>query len=157
MPCSKLSANKNLRRDLRPPTTPNEAAAAQVLPRTGHSDGNGHNGYNTPSSYAHPLATTTNYTYDGEGRLATATDARSNTTTYQYDARSHVTQIAYADGSAHNYDGNGNLVTGNGLYMYDAQNRLNYAQQGSTIDQISYDSRNRVVERTVNGTPTAGI
>jgi RHS repeat-associated protein len=104
-----------------------------------------------PASGSTGADRTTGYTYDASGNRTAVTDSVNGNTSY---TANNLNQYSSVGGSAYAYDGNGNLVTGNGLYIYDAQNRLNYAQQGSTIDQISYDSKNRVVERTVNGTPT---
>jgi YD repeat-containing protein len=104
-----------------------------------------------PTSGSTGADRTTGYTYDEVGNRTALTDTVNGNTSY---TTNNLNQYSSVGGSAYAYDGNGNLITGNGLYMYDARNRLNYARQGSTIDQISYDSRNRVVERTVNGTPT---
>ena len=73
-----------------------------------------------------------NFTYDGFGRLATATSGRGITTTYYYDNLDHVTQTTYSSGASTvtmNFDGDGNMTSrtdGSGTtgYAYDALNRL---------------------------------
>ena len=50
-------------------------------------------------------------------------------------------------------DANGNLAAAkDGVYVYDAQNRLVSATLSGTITTFGYDPRNRVVKRSVNGT-----
>lgn len=94
---------------------------------------------------------TVGYTYDAVGNRTSVADSTSGTTSY---SPNNLNQYSSVGGASYGYDDNGNLVTGNGLYFYDAQNRLDYAQVGSNIDQMSYDSRNRCVQRVVNGVTT---
>ena len=52
-------------------------------------------------------------TYDGEGNLATATDAAGYVTTYRYDSLNLLNGITYPDASSESftYDGQGNRLT----------------------------------------------
>jgi RHS repeat-associated protein len=103
-----------------------------------------------PTSNASGAERTVGYTYDAVGNRTHVNDNVNGNASYTANADNEYSDVG---GNAYSYDGNGNLVTGAGLYFYDAQNRLNYAQAGSNIYRITYDSKNRVVERTVNGTP----
>lgn len=104
-----------------------------------------------PASGATGATRTVGYTYDATGNRTAVNDSVNGNTSY---ATNNLNQYSAVGGTAYAYDGNGNLNTGNGLYLYDAQNRLDYAQVGSNTEQFDYDSKNRVVARTVNGTTT---
>jgi RHS repeat-associated protein len=103
----------------------------------------------SPTSGAAGADRTVGYTYDATGNRTAVTDNINGNTSY---SANNLNQYTNVGGASYAYDGNGNLLSGNGLYLYDAQNRLNYAQVGSNIVQVAYDSKNRVVERIVNGT-----
>jgi RHS repeat-associated protein len=99
---------------------------------------------------------TVGYTYDAVGNRSAVTDSVNGNTSYTANSDNQYTNVA---GSAYGYDGNGNLNAGasGAVYIYDAQNRLTTAATslvGGNVDHMSYDSRNRVVERTINGTAT---
>jgi len=93
---------------------------------------------------------TVGYTYDASGNRTAVNDNVNGNASYSANNLNEYTSVG---GASYASDANGNLITGNGLYIYDAQNRLDYGQVGTNIDQFAYDSKNRVVERTVNGTP----
>ena len=103
----------------------------------------------SPTSGAAGADRTVGYTYDATGNRTAVTDNINGNTSY---SANNLNQYTNVGGASYAYDGNGNLLSGNGLYLYDAQNRLNYAQVGSNIVQVAYDSKNRVVKRTVDGT-----
>jgi len=104
-----------------------------------------------PSSGSTGADRTVGYTYDATGNRTAVNDSVNGNSSY---SANNLNEYSSVGGSAYAYDGNGNLVSGNGIYIYDAQNRLLTAQVGATTDQFSYDSKNRVVEREINGTPT---
>ena len=83
-----------------------------------------------------PFQTTT-VTYDSKNRVATRADLRGGltwTSSYQYDDRGNLTQVAYAD--------TGRVV----VYTYDAANRLTGATQNGTpyASSFIYDDSGRV-------------
>lgn len=75
-----------------------------------------------------------NLTYDGFGRVHTATDGAGNTATYTYDLADRVTAASYTGGShtvsvTYKYDGAGNLTkrtdpSGTTTYGYNGTNQL---------------------------------
>ncbi len=81
------------------------------------------------------------YTWDGFGRLATATDGRGNTTTYTYDAADRITRVDYSDTATHD-------VT----YTYDTLGRVTSRVDGAGTTTNTWDSLGRLLS-TVN---TAG-
>src|SRR5579884_535743 len=86
-----------------------------------------------------PESGITNYTYDGMGRMLTATDARNVTTTYTYDALGRALTRSYSDGTptvTFGYDANG--YTGLRTSMTDALGSVSYA----------YDNMNRLTTET---------
>jgi len=94
---------------------------------------------------------TVGYAYDATGNRTSLTDSVNGNTSY---TANNLNQYTAVNGSTYSYDGDGNVIGGNGTYLYDAQNRLETAQVGATTDQLYYDSKNRVVQREINGTPT---
>lgn len=91
------------------------------------------------------------YTYDPTGNRTAVTDTATGTTSYAVNNLNQYTSVGAA---SYAYDGDGNLTSGNGIYLYDAQNRLMSASVGGNVDSFFYDSKNRVVQRTVNGVNT---
>jgi len=90
----------------------------------------------------------TSYMYDQSGNLLSVKDAKSQTTTYQYDDLNRLTVTIYPDGTnqTNNYDNVGNLISvksPNGTtitYAYDALNRLaNTTYPGGSTVLYSYD------------------
>ena len=64
------------------------------------------------------------YTYDDDGHMLTATDARGVVTTYQYDSLGRATQRSYSDNTStviYGYDANGS--TGMRTSMSDSVGR----------------------------------
>ena len=109
-----------------------------------------------PTSGTSGTDRTVGYTYDAVGNRTAVNDSVNGNASY---TANNDNQYASVAGSTYGYDANGNLNAGaNGaFYDYDAQNRLTTAATsliGGNIDQMSYDSRNRVVSRTVNTTVT---
>jgi RHS repeat-associated protein len=60
-----------------------------------------------------PLGNATEYSYDGNGNLATLTDAKGHTTSYAYNADDEQTKVEKPNGSTleSSYDGAGNVVS----------------------------------------------
>ncbi|MES2309690.1 MAG: RHS repeat-associated core domain-containing protein [Verrucomicrobiota bacterium] len=94
------------------------------------------------------------YNYDATGNRTTVVD-KSVTSNYSTNNLNQYTSVA---GASISYDGNGNLTNGstiqNGLFFYDAQNRLTKSVVGLNTIDFAYDSQNRVVKRTLNGVST---
>jgi RHS repeat-associated protein len=116
------------------------------------------------------------YTYSSRGQLLSVTDARGNTTLYEYDSLFGVTQVTYADATTevYSYDAVGNLVQkihANGItaFTYNELNQLisiHYPDQSTTtfaydangnrtvmVDPAStkgyiYDNRDRLISET---------
>jgi RHS repeat-associated protein len=129
--------------------------------------------YNTTSTYY-----LTTYSYDPSGNMLSATDAKGQTTTYQYDDLNRLVKTTFPDGTyeTKTYDSFGNLLTrmtANGStisYSYDALNRLilvsypgsggnatyTYDADGNRLSQVSppardyytYDARGRLTNQT---------
>ncbi len=109
-----------------------------------------------PSTTATGPDRTVSYSFDTTGNRSNVVDSVNGTSSY---TANNLNQYTTVGASVLSYDLNGNLATGNngGLYLYDSQNRLLTAKVGGkvgTIDQFSYDSKNRVVERQVNAAIT---
>lgn len=68
------------------------------------------------------------YTWDGFGRLATATDGRGNTITYTYDNADRITKVDYSDAATHDVS-----------YTYDAEGRVTNRVDGSGTSTYTYD------------------
>ncbi|MFC6878983.1 MULTISPECIES: RHS repeat-associated core domain-containing protein [Actinomadura] len=102
------------------------------------------------------------FTYDGYGRLATATDGNGKKTTYTYDANDRVLTIAYSDGTptvTYTYDKAGNLklrtdATGTTTWSYTQRNLL--AARHSTSGGGEIDWQYDPTGNLVNQLNTAG-
>ena len=81
------------------------------------------------------------YTYDGYGRLATATDGAGHTITYSYDDLDRITQVAYSDG------------TGSVSYTYNKEGHVTQRVDGSGTTSYRYDDLGHLlsVSNTANG------
>jgi RHS repeat-associated protein len=73
------------------------------------------------------------YSWDGFGRLATATDGRGNTTTYSYDDADRITLIHSS-----------NAGTPDVSYGYDGENRLTQRVDGNGTTTYGYDDLGRL-------------
>jgi RHS repeat-associated protein len=89
------------------------------------------------------------YNYDSVGNRTSVID---NAVTTNYSTN-NLNQYTNVGGIAHGSDANGNLVSGQGIFLYDSYNRLTQAVVGANTVQLTYDSKNRVVKRTINGVP----
>lgn len=98
----------------------------------------------------------TQYTYDSSGNLTSFTDARGNTTFYEYDSLYGVTSVTYPDLTTEtfSYDAAGNVLSrtdshGTTQFVYDAISRLlsvQYPDQTSVT--FSYDSNSNRTSMT---------
>jgi len=99
------------------------------------------------------------FTHDGFGRLATATDGRSNTITYTYDNADRITNVAYSDaythGVAYTYDANGRVTqrvdgAGTTTYTYDDLGRLLSTSNtaGGGTESYTYDLAGALLSKT---------
>ena len=90
-----------------------------------------------------------NYTWDGFGRLKTATDGKGDTTTYTYDNADRITNVAYSDSTpsvSYVYDANGHPTqrtdaSGTTTYTYDDLGHLltvHNSADGNTVTS-TYD------------------
>ncbi|TFY97069.1 LysM peptidoglycan-binding domain-containing protein [Ramlibacter humi] len=99
---------------------------------------------------------TTTYTYDGLGRVLTATDANNQTTVTQYTDNLGKTKVTLANGlmTTSTYDAAGRLVSvlqsssagtlGETKYFYDADNRLRMTQDPTGVRHwMLYDEAGR--------------
>jgi RHS repeat-associated protein len=98
------------------------------------------------------------YSYDAVGNRQQVTD---NSVATNYSVANVVNQYNNVGAGNVLYDANGNLnrmergvPSAADAYSYDAQNRLTTSTSGTNTVQISYDTRNRQVSRTVNGAVT---
>ena len=108
--------------------------------------------------------TTYNYTYDGMGRVLTATDALGNVTLTKYDDANNKTVVTLANGLATTYaydaagellsivQANGATALGTTSYAYDKNGRLCMKQDPTGVKQYClYDEAGRKVAE-VDGT-----
>ena len=110
---------------------------------------------------------TTQWQFDKNSRLTKAIDARSNETTFEYDALDRTTREVYADSGAvlYYYDVNSNILTRQDqnttkvFYKYNLLSLLtkktfsiaaNHIQGETTEQEFTYDALNRLV--TAEGT-----
>ncbi len=70
----------------------------------------------------------------------------------------NLNQYKTFNGTAVSYDANGNLWTYNGwTYLYDAQNRMTSASNGSTSETFKYDGLSRQISHTLNAATTYNV
>ena len=95
------------------------------------------------------------YTYDGLGRLKTATNGSGKTVTYEYDEADNLEAILYPDGKkvSYTYDKNDNIILltdrdgRSTSYEYDPLNRLTAVRRpDGTVSTYTYNARNEVLE-----------
>ena len=95
------------------------------------------------------------YTYDGLGRLKTATNGSGKTVTYEYDEADNLKAILYPDGKkvSYAYDKNDNIILltdrdgRSTSYEYDPLNRLTTVRRpDGTVSTYTYNARNEVLE-----------
>ena len=101
----------------------------------------------TPTS---PMRTV-GYGLDSVGNWTGLTDSVNGNTSF---TANNLNQYTAVNTTTPTYDGNGNLTGGLGAFVYDAQNRLTSATNGTNTITFSYDPLNRCVSRTDNGTTT---
>ncbi len=89
------------------------------------------------------------YNYDATGNRMSVID-NGVSTAY---GTNNLNQYTSVGGAAQGYDGNGNLTSGQGIFLYDAMNRLTKSIVGVNTVEFTYDSKNRVVKRSTNGVP----
>ena len=95
---------------------------------------------------------TTSFTYDGAGRVLSATDPDGFTLSYLYDAAGNLTHMTYPDGSIVDYAyDSANRLTGvtfgadQASYTYDVAGRLtSFTHFNGIITSFTYDSANRL-------------
>ncbi len=106
------------------------------------------------------------YTWDGFGRLATATDGAGNTITYTYDNADRITKVQYSDGThevdytTNTFDDLGHLLTtsntanGNTVTStYDLAGALVTSADGLGTTTYSYDAAHQLTQMSY---PQAG-
>lgn len=88
-----------------------------------------------------------NYTWDGFGRLSTATDGRGNTITYAYDNADRITKVDYSDTGTpdvtYSYDSLGHVLTrvdgsGTTTYSYDDLGQLLSTTNTANNNTVTY-------------------
>jgi RHS repeat-associated protein len=99
------------------------------------------------------------YTHDSISRIASETDGRGQTTSFEYDQLDRLTKITYQGGQAisYVYDAIGNLTsmtdnTGTTTYEYDAWSRLTKETlPGSKVSTYTYDAAGNLLSVTTGG------
>ena len=101
------------------------------------------------TSTTDPLGHTSSVTFDKDGLVTRARDAKDRDTTYAHDADGHVTAVQGPDpaipASQASYDANGNLLTTTDQagrvtsYTYDLANRVTKAQSPIGTSSFGYD------------------
>ena len=113
-------------------------------------------------------AISTFYQWDGNSRLSSQSDDKSNQTSYTYDALNRLKTTRYADNTqvVNTYDSDSNLISKTDQnasvfsFQYDALNRLTQRSVipapglvGSTLWQYTYDGLNRRTQALDNNDP----
>lgn len=106
------------------------------------------NAFDQPTLEQSPDRGNSQFTYDAAGNRKTQTDAKTQTTSYQYDALNRITQMSYPGGViSYSYDQGINSLgrlteitdpSGKTNYQYDAHGRITRKTQGSLVLQYSY-------------------
>ena len=104
-----------------------------------------------PTSGSSGTDRTVGYTYDDVGNRTEVNDTVNGNASY---SANNLNQYTSVGSTSYDYDDNGNLTSGNGTFVYDAQNRLTSASVAVTNETLGYDSKNRVVQRSIGGTTT---
>ncbi len=125
-----------------------------------NNSGYGYDGNHQLTSVTPPTGNTLKkktFTYDGYGRLGTATDGNGKKTTYTYDANDRVLSVAYSDGTptvAFTYDLAGNIklrtdATGTTTWSYTQRNLMAARQSTSGGGEIDwqYDPAGNLVNQ----------
>jgi len=81
------------------------------------------------------------------------TDSDESSQDFYYDSGGNMPQSqSEQNPTSLAYDANGNLTGRKGwTYVYDAQNRLTSASNGTTSAVFYYDGKNRQIARNING------
>lgn len=117
-PAAKVTYNSNGT----PATSASPGAATGVT--TNYSYGNSDGDLTGITAPSNSSLGSRSYTWDGFGRLATATDGAGHTITYSYDGADRITKVQYSDGTHevdYHYDANGHVtqrVDANGTTTY---------------------------------------
>ncbi len=120
-PSAKVTYNS----DGTPATSASPGAASGVSTNYAYGNGDGDLTRITPPVNSSLAARS--YTWDGFGRLATATDGNGATVTYSYDNADRISKVQYSDGTHevdYSYDSNGHVTqridaAGTSTYRYD--------------------------------------
>ncbi len=122
-----------------PATSASPGAAAGVV--TSYTYGNGDGDLTKITSPTNSSLGARSYTWDGFGRLASATDGAGDTISYGYDAMDRITSVSYSDG------------THSVSYSYDRNGHVKQRIDGSGTTTESYDDLGHLltVKNTANG------
>lgn len=139
-PQAKITYNS----DGTPATSASPGAAAGVV--TSYTYGNSDGDLTKITPPANSSLGTRAYTWDGFGRLATATDGKGDTISYGYDPMDRITSVSYSDGThsvTYTYDENGHVTqrvdgSGTSTYSYDDLGHLLTVQNTANGNRISY-------------------
>ncbi|GAB78525.1 hypothetical protein AUCHE_09_01300 [Austwickia chelonae NBRC 105200] len=120
-------------------TQPVVAGQSQGWKVTNTYDGSG-NLVKSAGSDANLLGNRT-FTYDGFGRVTSATDGEGQKLTYTYDNRDHVTSVGGSKSASYGWDADGNQTRNDGASMtYDKQNRQTTLTVSGKTTKASYDA-----------------
>ncbi|HZM76517.1 MAG TPA: RHS repeat-associated core domain-containing protein [Candidatus Limnocylindrales bacterium] len=132
-------------------------------------------GYNqvglvTTMTQGTPTAATTTYTYDDLNRLLTVSGAQSQTFTYNaigditsnsaigpytYSDPAHKHAVTAAGPATYAYDGNGNMLTGDGRTLtWDGSNRLASITRAGVTTTFAYDAGERRLKKASGASTT---
>ncbi|WP_116115647.1 RHS repeat domain-containing protein [Austwickia chelonae] len=89
------------------------------------------------------------FTYDGYGRVKSATDGKGSTLTYRYDNRDHITSVTGAKTTDDTWDADGNQTGNDGASIsYDKQNRQTSLSVAGKSTRATYDAKGNLATYT---------